>query len=142
MDLKVEKVGECLVVVSHACDSNGYPVVSINGLQDRAYRHVFREIYGEIFNNEVVRHTCDNRLCVNPEHLVKGSHGDNVRDRVERNRSATGERNGRSKLKNEEVSNIFNDNITPKMQLAARYGVDPKVIRDIQQKKTWRNITG
>lgn len=29
----------------------------------------------------VVRHKCDNRLCVNPEHLEYGTQGDNLNDR-------------------------------------------------------------
>lgn len=36
----------------------------------------------------VVRHTCDNDRCINPEHLVGGTLADNNRDRAERGRSA------------------------------------------------------
>lgn len=36
----------------------------------------------------VVRHTCDNTRCINPEHLIIGTRGDNNRDRAERGRSA------------------------------------------------------
>lgn len=41
---------------------------------------------------EVVRHTCDNPKCCNTNHLIGGTHADNVMDRVSRGRSATGER--------------------------------------------------
>ena len=32
----------------------------------------------------MVRHTCDNRKCVNPAHLEYGTQGDNLNDRKER----------------------------------------------------------
>lgn len=59
-----------------------------------------------------------------------------------RNRSACGEKNGRSKLTNEKVLKILEDNITPRTELARMYGVNAKVIRDIKGGKTWKGITG
>jgi hypothetical protein len=36
----------------------------------------------------VVRHTCDVRHCVRPDHLIVGTQAENMRDVVERNRAA------------------------------------------------------
>lgn len=49
----------------------------------------------ELSTQDVIMHTCDNPCCINHEHLIKGTHDDNVQDRVRKGRSATGERNGR-----------------------------------------------
>lgn len=40
-----------------------------------------------LVNHEVIRHTCSNKICCNPKHLVGGTSDDNVRDRVEREQS-------------------------------------------------------
>lgn len=133
---KVAKSG-CWECDSHAADSNGYPVAVIDGLWDRIYRHAFRAFNGVIGPNQVIRHTCDNRKCVNPEHLILGTHADNVADRVLRGRSARHENNGRAKLTKKDVIAIRQDTTTPKMYLAKKYGVDPKTIRSIKNGKTW-----
>jgi hypothetical protein len=38
----------------------------------------------------IVRHTCDNPPCVRPDHLIAGSHGDNIADKMRRGRAKGG----------------------------------------------------
>lgn len=38
----------------------------------------------------VVRHECDNRLCLNPDHLVLGTHRENTADMIRRGRHVSG----------------------------------------------------
>ena len=132
----------CWECISHSVDTNGYPVATVNHLQDRIYRHVFRRFKGSIPDGYVIRHTCDNRLCINPGHLLIGTQKDNVSYRFKRDRSAKGEDNGRSKLTESEVVAILKDTVTPKMKLAKKYNVDAKVIRDIKNGITWKSVTG
>lgn len=51
------------------------------GRQMAAYRFIFC-ILNEVVAgyDDVVRHRCDNRLCINPAHLELGSRGENLQD--------------------------------------------------------------
>jgi hypothetical protein len=42
---------------------------------------------GKKLEKIAVRHTCDMRACVNPEHLIPGTHKENMQDMIGRGRS-------------------------------------------------------
>lgn len=133
---------ECWICTSHKFDPMRYYTATILYKKDKIHRRMW-----SIFNNQeipegmVIRHLCNNGRCINPSHLAIGTHNDNVQDRVRSNRSAVGENNGRSKLKKDQVIEIFKDNTTPKAHLAKKFGVDPAVIRCIQNKTKWTCVT-
>ncbi|WP_394805092.1 HNH endonuclease family protein [Sulfitobacter dubius] len=56
-----------------------------NGRQDRAYRFVYC-VRNRLAANrdQVVRHRCHNRRCINPEHLTIGDRRDNLYDELDR----------------------------------------------------------
>lgn len=85
----------------------------------------------------VVRHTCDNRKCVNPRHLLEGSAQDNVRDAVERDRVAYGEKSAASKLTQAQVDAI-RCATGRHTDLARSYGVSDSTICRIRRGKAWR----
>ena len=132
----------CYECISHKPGRDGYPRSRVNGKLDRTHRHVYRKFKGEIPGGMVVRHTCDNRLCCNPDHLVLGTHADNARDRVERGRGASGDRNGASKLHRNEVIRIhyFAEKGFSPVELAKIFEVTPVTIRRIISGKTWKEV--
>ena len=63
--------------------------VRLLGGQDRAYRFVYCLTHQTTLTREqVVRHRCSNRRCINPDHLEVGYKADNLQD--ERDRQAYG----------------------------------------------------
>lgn len=55
---------------------------------------------------EVVMHSCDNRKCINPKHLLSGTQETNLLDKLAKNRQARGAANGRAKLTPQDVLKI------------------------------------
>lgn len=51
-----------------------------------AHRFSYAVSKGFVPISALVRHSCDNRLCVNPAHLLLGDHGQNSQDMLARHR--------------------------------------------------------
>lgn len=95
-------------------------------------------------HDNCVRHTCDNRSCVNPNHLILGTHQDNVDDMVKKGRQSQGEQHGGAKLTEEQVVEIRRGYVRGSQThgqsaLACQYGVNRSTISVIVNEKNWRN---
>lgn len=130
----------CFNCLSGTSQRSGHIGIYAEGKQYRAHRYIYQKLVGEIPDGYVVRHTCDNPKCINPAHLLTGTHAQNVRDRVERGRSAIGERNGRAKLTEQEVKEIKYIKSLNNKTLSYIYGVDQKVIRKIKRGESWKHV--
>jgi hypothetical protein len=66
--------------------------------RQNASRISFKIYKGPIPSNILVRHTCDNPPCINPDHLILGTHADNWQDMVSRGRNKIGCKNSKTRL--------------------------------------------
>jgi hypothetical protein len=89
--------GGCVEWTGHKV-SGGYGVMGLHGRRTvLVHRVAYALKYGPIPDGMFVLHRCDNRLCINPDHLFIGTKGDNNADRDSKGRTARGEVVARSK---------------------------------------------
>lgn len=87
-------------------DTGGYGVISVKNKTQLAHRVAFETFVGPIPSDRLVRHRCDVRCCVNPDHLLSGTYKDNADDAVSRGRWLTGEDHPRVKFTDQQVAEI------------------------------------
>ena len=111
---------------------DGYGLVWHNQKARRAHRASYEAFKCELAAHDIVCHTCDNRRCVNPDHMFVGTRGDNNRDATNKGRNAFGTRNGHSKLTEAQVVFIRQNTELSQSELARRLGIgQPAVSRII-----------
>ena len=110
-----------------------------------AHRYSYSLHAGEIPEGVFVCHHCDNRACVNPDHLFLGTNKDNMQDMMNKNRGyRVGEHNNSARLTWAEVDEIRLLYVTGKYTtraLAKIYGVHHGTIWRITSNIGWNKET-
>lgn len=130
----------CHICVSHKPEKNGYIRICKNGKRMGIHRYIYELNFGDIPKNFVVRHKCDNKLCINKNHLEIGTQKDNIQDAVKRNRINKGSDRPQSKLSENEVKEIKYNNKLSYNNLSKLYNVSKFMIYQIKHNKRWKHI--
>lgn len=134
---------ECWPWISYF-DGRGYGMFRIGKQQFRAHRISYEIYQGKIPGGKLVRHKCDNKSCVNPNHLEPGTDADNSHDMVLRNRSTKGEINPMSKITENDVRDIVKlraSGMTQK-EVGNIFGVTRANVSCIDRGISWAQTSG
>lgn len=124
----------------------GYGAFGIDGRTQRAHRVAYQLYVEEIPAGLCCLHRCDNRGCVNPDHLFLGTYTDNNRDCENKGRrpriDTSGEKHGKAKLTEDDVRTIrtMYANGARQVDLARKFGVSQSAIYHIVHRCNWKNI--
>lgn len=114
------------------------------GRKIRAHRLsylLFKADPGRLF----VCHRCDNRCCVNPEHLFLGSQADNLDDMWRKGRASSSAQRrtyGNRKLTEEDVAQIdrLRSQGLTQQQIADRFGLHQTAISKVLRRASWSHL--
>lgn len=141
---KVDKSGDCWVWTG--AKSSGYGSFRVGDSVKTAHRVAWEMVRGPIppgdhHGTTCVCHTCDNPVCVNPDHLFLGSQADNVADRDRKNRRAppNGSKNGRTSLCESDVL-LIREMDHPRSVIAEWFGISEQAVYRIRTRNTWAHI--
>ena len=126
-------------------NDRGYGYVYLHSARRmvRAHRLSYELFVGEIPEGACVCHTCDNRACVNPDHLWIGTHGQNMGDRKNKGRYDTmpvGSKHHMAKLTEANVSGmraLYRSGQYGFRKIARMYGVSRNAARNAITGNTW-----
>jgi hypothetical protein len=131
---KVNKTESCWIWTGRK--DSGYGRLTYKGKKVKANRLVWFLTYGEWPDQSIhVLHKCDNRACVNPDHLFLGTNYDNVMDKVQKI-----EQDSNSNLMMFfEIKKLFESG-EPRKNIAKKFNIHEKYVYHVISGKSWGHI--
>ncbi len=133
-----------------AVRSDGYGIFQIaDGGPRYTSSHYAHRVSYELFVSDIpkglcVLHKCDNRKCVNPDHLFIGTNKDNTADMMKKERGALkrGSKNPCAKLTESNIKDIFDFSGTlSQREIAKKFNVTQGLITNILNHRSWKTVS-
>jgi len=116
----------------------GYGHIKIGGKARPVHIVSYEDLFGSIPQGALVLHTCDNPLCVRPDHLFLGTHAINMADRDAKNRNAKGIMIGNSEVIEMRFLRTMGWTIR---RLAKRYSISHTQANAIVRRLQWKHLS-
>lgn len=122
------------------CKVLGYGVLQYKKEVIKAHRFSYLIANGTLDDKKMICHKCDNKGCVNPDHLYQGTSKDNGRDASDRGLLPRGEKCKSSKLSEKDVLEILKSKESTAV-LMERFNVSRNTIFRIKNKLSWKHLS-
>lgn len=137
-------IDKCWIWSAYIDRKTGYGYKQWFGVPTLVHRVSWILSHGEIPDGLFVLHKCDNKICVNPNHLFLGTQLDNMQDMIAKGRKivSNGERNGSAKLTRKQVDEIrqwYAQGGATQKEIAVKFGVQRTVVSRIVNKILWKD---
>lgn len=125
-----------------ATNEGGYGMLYVDGAALMAHKRSLEESLGRPLGEGMCAcHRCDNRICIEPDHLFEGTRQQNNADMVAkgRQRAPQGENHFRAKLTDDAVR-LIRSSPKPHRALAKDFAVTKGLIGQIKRGLIWRHL--
>lgn len=88
-------------------------------------------------------HRCDNKQCCNPDHIIAGTHAENMADAAKKGLMHPGSQHGMAKLMEAQVLEIralWKSGEWRQREIAERFGISASSVSTIINRKNWTHI--